>query len=368
MAEMKDRVAESMAGAIQGTKAVVPATKFDTFKNLLERSKGQIAAALPKHMSAERIIRVARTALSRNPKLLECETTTVISAIIQSSQLGLEPDGALGHGYLVPFKNNKTGKLECQFIPGYRGFADLAFRSGKLILIHMDAVRTGDVFEFEYGSNGHLKHIPGENRGEITHFYCFTKYTNGGEGYTVITKAEAEHTKARSRAGTFGPWVTDFEAMGCKTAVRRHAKLMPMSIELADAIDHDTRVEFGGVEADLITETPQAALPAPPQSPEPTPEKKRGRPAAKEASPPESEQAPEQSPANEPGDAFEGEIPGEKEINEFDGKIDAAQTRAQMDRINMDLVTSNLSTAQKSAIMDRAEEKRKIIDEKSPRA
>ncbi|EDW4164247.1 recombination protein RecT, partial [Salmonella enterica subsp. enterica] len=74
--------------------------------------KEQLAAALPRHMTAERMIRIATTEIRKVPALGDCDTMSFVSAIVQCSQLGLEPGGALGHAYLLPFgnRNEKSGK------------------------------------------------------------------------------------------------------------------------------------------------------------------------------------------------------------------------------------------------------------------
>jgi recombination protein RecT len=231
----------------QGTQARAAAA-LNTRKginDLLIAQKDQIAAALPKHLTPERLIRVALTSISRNPKLLECSTPTLIGAIIQASQLGLEPDGVLGQAYLVPFRNNRTNATECQFIPGYRGYIDLARRSDRIKSIMAQVVREGDLFSYEYGINETLKHVPGDRRGEITHVYGYAKFTNGGYAFVVLTLEDINRTRLRSKSKDSGPWVTDFEAMAQKTAIRRLAKWLPLSVEFARAVELDERAAAG---------------------------------------------------------------------------------------------------------------------------
>ena len=106
---------------------IVPFTrKAADVRALLDRAKGQIAAALPSHIKAEHMIRVAFTSILKTPALLECDQKTLIGAVIEAAQLGLEPDGITGHAYLVPY-----GK-KCQLIPGYKGLIRLARQSGEV--------------------------------------------------------------------------------------------------------------------------------------------------------------------------------------------------------------------------------------------
>src|SRR5699024_349340 len=110
--------------------------------------KEQLAAALPRHMTAERMIRIATTEIRKVPALGNCDTMSFVSAIVQCSQLGLEPGSALGHAYLLPFgnKNEKSGKKNVQLIIGYRGMIDLARRSGQIASLSARVVREGDEF------------------------------------------------------------------------------------------------------------------------------------------------------------------------------------------------------------------------------
>src|ERR1051325_4467360 len=93
-----------MSVALQQTSEVKNLT---TLKDLLTRYKEQIAMALPRHLTPERMIRVALTAVSRSQKLQECNPATVAGCVVQASILGLEPDGILGEAYLVPFTTGR---------------------------------------------------------------------------------------------------------------------------------------------------------------------------------------------------------------------------------------------------------------------
>src|SRR5262245_34215703 len=112
--------------ALQKTAQVQTLT---TVSDLLMKYKEQIAMALPKHLTPERMIRVALTAVSRSPQLQKCTPATIAGCVVQASILGLEPDGVLGEAYLVPFWNKKAGggkgSYECQLIPGYQGLLKL---------------------------------------------------------------------------------------------------------------------------------------------------------------------------------------------------------------------------------------------------
>jgi len=214
-----------------------------TVRGLLEKSKPQIALALPRHLSADRMLRIAMTSIQRTPKLLECNEISLVGAIIQAAQLGLEPDGVLGYAYLVPY-----GKI-VQLIPGYKGLVQLARRSGEISTIMAHEVRRGDNFRYQYGANPILDHTPSDEPADaraITHFYAVARLKDGGVQFEVLTKAQTDaHRDRYSKAAKEGPWVTEYVEMGKKTALRRLCKLLPASIELQRAVALDELAEIG---------------------------------------------------------------------------------------------------------------------------
>jgi recombination protein RecT len=213
--------------------------------------KAQIALALPKHVTAERLARVALTEVRKNQALARCDQTSFLGALMTCAQLGLEPGGPLGHAYLIPFENRKKGVMEVQFIVGYRGMIDLARRSGQIVSIEARPVYEGDTFEVEFGLDSNLRHVPDfENPNRVQpekllFVYAVAKLKDGGVQFDVMSRREIEAVRAQSRAGTSGPWVTHFEAMALKTVVRRLFRWLPISIELAAAIEADERVDLG---------------------------------------------------------------------------------------------------------------------------
>src|SRR6516164_8559050 len=110
----------------------------------LDQYKGEIARALPRHMTADRMARIALTECRKTPALMKCDPATLFGAVIQCAQLGLEPGGAMGHCYLLPFENRKKGTTDVQFIIGYRGMLDLARRSGQIVSISAREVCEND--------------------------------------------------------------------------------------------------------------------------------------------------------------------------------------------------------------------------------
>jgi recombination protein RecT len=209
----------------------------DQVKHMLEQNKHVIAQALPRHMNPERLMRVAITSVTSNPKLLECYVPTLIGGIIQCSQMGLEPNTVLGHAYLIPFRNSKANRTDAQVVIGYKGLIDLARRSGQITSIAAHAVRQLDTFEYEYGLTEKLRHVPAEGeRGEITHFYAVAHMKDGGHAFEVMTAMAVKRIQQGSQGKNNPVWKDYFEEMGRKTVIRRLAKYLPLSVELATAV------------------------------------------------------------------------------------------------------------------------------------
>lgn len=223
---------------------------------LLAELKPQIQAALPRHMTAERMSRIVLTEMRKVPKLFQCDAKSLLGAVIQAAQLGLEPGSALGHCYLLPFDNRRKQIVECQLLLGYRGMIELARRSGQIEMIYAMVVRKEDDFKIEYGLNPHIHHVPDESSEElvgtkdsIRGAYAVAKLRGGGVQFEYLPIKQIEGIRKRSRAANDGPWVTDFEEMCKKTAVRRLFKYLPVSVELQGVVsvatNLDTSVDLG---------------------------------------------------------------------------------------------------------------------------
>ncbi len=228
-------------------------------KAFFESQKGVLAAVLPKHVNADRMLKIALGAMRTTPKLMQCTTESLFGAIVQCSQLGLEPNTPLGHAYLIPFeKKRKQGnqwvveKVETQIVLGYKGLIDLARRSGQVISISAHEVCQNDMFEYAFGLNERLEHIPAAGeRGAVTHFYAVAKLVGGGHAFEVMTCADVERIRNESQNYKFAHykaktvWGQHFVEMGRKTVLRRLFKYLPVSIELATAAALDGKNSAG---------------------------------------------------------------------------------------------------------------------------
>jgi recombination protein RecT len=207
---------------------------------MIERLKPQLQKALPKHVTTERLARVALTAVRNNPKLGAADPMSLMGAIMTSAQLGLEPNTPLGQAYLIPYGQ------QVQFQLGYKGLVDLAHRSKQYRQIMAMAVDEADEFRFSYGLNADLHHVPSNTpSGNIVAYYAMYKLVNGGYDFKVWPRAKVEeHAKKYSQSYKAGkkdsPWFSAFDQMACKTVLIDLLRYAPKSVELAQAVSADS--------------------------------------------------------------------------------------------------------------------------------
>ena len=211
----------------------------DGIKSLIRAMEPQIKKALPSVITPERFTRMVLTALSSTPKLQTCTAESFLGAMMQAAQLGVEPNTPLGQAYLIPYGN------ACQFQLGYKGLIDLAYRSGEVSSIQAHEVHEGDTFEYEYGLDPKLKHIPAmKDRGPVVMYYAVLKLKNGGVGFEVMSREDVEKfARKKSKTFTKGPWQTDFDEMAKKTVLKKVLKYAPLKTEFVKAVATDETVK-----------------------------------------------------------------------------------------------------------------------------
>jgi recombination protein RecT len=236
-------------GAPPPAQTIAP--KAQTFPQLLDAFKSQIQLALPKHMNADRMARIALTCFRMNPQLAECDPKSVFAAVILGAQMGLEP-GVLGQAYLIPYKDRKKGITTCQFVPGWQGLADLVNRAGRAS-VWTGAVYEGDKFEFAFGSSPFLVHIPTGEEVKLTHCYAIGRVK--AAEYPVIEVWSVpkllRHRDHFNRVGDRHYSYEHFEMYGRKIALLQVLKYMPKSVELTNAMGLDNAAEAGAQNVDL---------------------------------------------------------------------------------------------------------------------
>lgn len=248
----------------QSTALAKFGTEGKTFAAYVGQNKAQLRQAAASHVDIKRLYRVTCAVVTRTPALQMCSVTSIFRSMQQAAELGLEPGSALGEAYLVPYQDRRAGTSECQLIIGYRGLIALARRSGHVGSISAFVVYESDTFEVELGMEPRIVHRPSfcePNPNKIIYAYAIARLKEGGVQFDVMTRQEIEAIRGRSRAGNNGPWVTDFAEMAKKTVVRRLAKYLPMSIEMARAVEIDEVSEFGEWDSNVTPVNEQPTLP-----------------------------------------------------------------------------------------------------------
>lgn len=203
-----------------------------------------IKLALPKHITPEKIIRVALTAAVKNPTLLECSPESVYLSILNLAQIGLIPDGRMAA--LVPFAR------EAKAMPMYQGLVHLAYQSDRVASCTGCAVREKDYFEWERGTTEYLRYKPSEepDAGPLTHAWAMVTMSNGGKPFVVLNRREVMAAKACSKTSrrSDSPWNNPETepAMWAKTAFLRLSKWIPQSPDLIRAMELNDEAESYG--------------------------------------------------------------------------------------------------------------------------
>lgn len=287
-------MSETAARPGPGNVANLPAkTSFKALKQcatLAEAFRTQefferIQASVPQHVQPNRMLRLFEQSVTKSPLLAEATVRSFVGACLTLSQVGLEPNTPLGHGYLIPFKtkvwNPATRKrdqdtVEINVIFGYPGLLDLSYRTKLVRAVHADVVWPGDEFSFEYGSDAHVRHKPrGMRKPEDRPVYAYMHATLAdGQAFEVMPyqdvlavrdKAQAYRAalEARDNAASKGwsvprgwtdaPWVAHEIQMARKTVFRSGSKWLPRSVEVASVIaldeaqDRRRSMDFGAV-------------------------------------------------------------------------------------------------------------------------
>lgn len=233
-----------MSNQLQAAKSKLPTITVQDFFN--DKFKQSLIAALPKHITPDKMLRVILTECRRVPKLLQCDRNSFLGCILQCAQLGLTPGSMLQHAHLIPFKNNKKGGIiECTLIVGYRGYLELARRSGQISSFSPRVVREGEVFKVNYGTSECVEHIPlGDPTKPLVAAYFVTRFKDGSYHLELMFKKEIDKIRARSKMPD-GAWATDYEEMAKKTVIRRAAKCLPQCPELQVAAELEEQADIG---------------------------------------------------------------------------------------------------------------------------
>lgn len=208
-------------------------------------SMKNFAQAVPSHVDAETFVQAVVSQIRRTPDLAYCDPASLLPAVYALAQVGLYPDGRNAH--LVPFNKKGSPLKQVQAIIDYRGYMELAMRSGQILKVSAEVVYEKDFFQEVKGLNADLKHLPYEgddDPGRLVAAYAIVYHKSGGANWVVLRRRDIMKRRESSKADK-GPWVSHEEAMWRKTAVRALAPFMPYSAELVGAERIDRAADLG---------------------------------------------------------------------------------------------------------------------------
>lgn len=289
----------------------------------LQTYRDRITAALPANViTYDRFFQLAVNSFRKNPAIINCSRTSIFSAIMEAAILGLEPDGTLGLAYLVPYGQ------QCQLIIGYKGFTELAARTGRISNVRSHVVRAGDQFEYELGLKPTLRHKPldvlsqvelearmdvmralagntGITASSLVAAYCVIDRKDGSQGFEVVMRDYIMKIRAASKSSKHpeSPWNKWEDAMWRKSAIKQGLKYEPMSPEdkLGRAMAHDERTfrDFGSSPGEVLFDDDQPTV-TQVQVPVAAPVAQPAPKAAASSNGSKTKQAPAPQPINEP--------------------------------------------------------------------
>lgn len=186
-----------------------------------------ITKMVPKDgISAQRFIGSAITLFAMKRELQRCTQESCFTVLKECASLGIDVSPTMKRAYIIPYGNAATLQLS------YTGMIELAMRNGSIKTIEAHEVRDGDIFDTEFGSTGHLRHIPNyKDAGEVYAYYCYIKLNNGGEVWQVISKSEVEQIRDLCAAKSSGAWKNFFDEMAKKVIIKRTLKTIPCNDE-----------------------------------------------------------------------------------------------------------------------------------------
>ena len=265
------------------------ALQSDAYKNLINNTLRDPARA-------NKFIASISSAVATNPALQECEAGTILSAALLGESLNLSPSPQLGQFYLVPFKDNKNNRTVAQFQLGYKGYIQLAIRSGYYKKLNVIAIKEGELISynplteeltvnlieddeirentptigyyamFEY-SNGFTKTLYWSKKKMLAHADKYSQAfslnaTTGKNAKMSYADFEAGKAPENEMWKYSSFWYKDFDGMAYKTMLRQLiSKWGIMSVEMQDAFDKDMASINTDGKVDYVDNQPDVVQP-----------------------------------------------------------------------------------------------------------
>lgn len=216
-----------------------------------DKVKNRIAKTLS-GKGGERFIANIISTVSNNPTLQECSYDTIVNAALLAESLSLSLSPTLGHAYLVPFNDSRNNRKVAQFQLGYKGYIQLAIRSGQYRKLNVVCVKQGEFISFDpLTEEIKVKMIEDEairDSTPTTGYYAMLEYVNGFKKAIYWSREKMEthaltYSKGYKAKKGYTFWEKNFDEMACKTMLRQLiSKWGIMSIDVQSAIEKDMTV------------------------------------------------------------------------------------------------------------------------------
>jgi recombination protein RecT len=299
--------AASAAPAATTTAIEKPVPRHQVVRRTIERAVPYIKQLIPEKLGldAERFARVVINCIESDDsgKLLQCTDGSIIRAVLHAAEVGLEPGGAYGHCYILPYLNKKTNCLEAEFMIGVWGYVELARRNPRIKDVWADVIFEKDQYDVESGSGGRrIIHKPRwdlsfTERGQVLGAYACALFDDGTVASEMMNWEELQQARSTSKAPDSPAWANWPTEMYKRSALKRAQKYWSKGNDrsLQRAIELEERPDIVSlpVQAAIATlaPTPAAAKPKPsgpldalvnahkPAAPAPAPAAPAGKPA-----------------------------------------------------------------------------------------
>ena len=198
--------------------------------------------------------------VANDAKLQACEPVTLMYAALKATALRLPLDPNLGQAYIIPYKNNRERKTEAQFQIGWKGFIQLAIRSGQFQAINTTDIREGELKGYDLMTGEvQVQAAPDRENKPVIGYLAYFKLTNGFAKSLYMSAEEIEQHATRYSQSYRGKykdsslWATDKDAMAKKTVLKLLLnRFAPLSVDMQRAVQADQSVLHGDGKLDYV--------------------------------------------------------------------------------------------------------------------
>lgn len=238
------------------------ANEMTVLRQTIGKMESQIKMALPAHIPVEKFHRVAVTAISSNPDLLNVDRTSLFGALMKAAQDGLLPDGR--EGAIVPFKGKAS------WMPMVAGIMKKVRNSGEIVDWNAHAVYENDDFDFLLGDDQRIYHKPTMSEpGQVIGAYSIVKLKDGTISRDFMPRWRIEKAREQGMAKNSLQWTAFYDEGAIKTVIKHHAKRLPQSTDVEAVFERDDMMQANAsrASATLLSSVGNDDAPAEPPRP-----------------------------------------------------------------------------------------------------